>query len=79
LSNGEGARFVADEPQCKIQALAVPGVTVVGNSHGCSPLQFMRFWAKKNLTEINHKVSVFAKGLRRLFSLASQGNARADT
>jgi hypothetical protein len=34
LTNGEGAGFVANQTQRKIQALAVPGITVVGHSHG---------------------------------------------
>jgi hypothetical protein len=35
-----------------------------------SSLQFTSFRAKKNLTEINHKVSVHAKGFRREIAAA---------
>ncbi len=34
LADGEGARLVVYQPQCEIQALAVPRVSVVGYSHG---------------------------------------------
>src|SRR3974390_2863566 len=40
-----------------------------------SPVQFMRFWGKKNLTEINHKVSVAAKGFRRLLASVFGGKS----
>ena len=34
LTNGESARLVANQAQRKIQALAVPRITVIGHSHG---------------------------------------------
>jgi hypothetical protein len=34
LTNGERAGFVANQAQREIQALAVPGVTVIRHSHG---------------------------------------------
>jgi hypothetical protein len=33
-------------------------------------VQFRRFWVKKNLTEINHKVSLIAKRFSRDFAAA---------
>ena len=35
---------------------------------GSLMVQFARFWLKKNLTEINHKVSVIAKWFRRVIA-----------
>src|ERR1700693_5620294 len=69
LTNGERARFVANQAQRKIQALAVPGVAVIRYSHGWLPLmQFGGFRIKNKLTEINHKVSVVAKWFRRVIA-----------
>jgi hypothetical protein len=64
--DGEGSRLVTDQSQREIQALPVAGISVVGHSHGAAPggLQFEVFRAEKNLTEINHKVSVPAKRFR---------------
>ena len=71
LANGEGAGFVADQPQRQIQSLAVPCIAVIGHSHGrllwCN---YCGFGLKKNLTEINHKVSVVAKWFRCLIAAA---------
>jgi hypothetical protein len=64
---------VADQPQCKIKFLPVSGVAIVGHSHGQLLLQFRRFWVKKNLTEINHKVSLTAKRLSPDFAAAFAG------
>src|SRR5271165_1843480 len=66
LTDGMGARFVANQTQREIQALAVPRVAVIGHSHGGLPWQFVWFGVKKNLTEINHKVSVIAKWIPRV-------------
>jgi len=48
-----------------------------------SLVQFARFWAKKNLTEINHKVSVIAKWFRRVitavFAVKCAGAAQNPT
>jgi hypothetical protein len=66
LANGEGAGFVADQSQRQIQSLAVPCIAVIGHSHGRLPpwCNSRGFGLKKNLTEINHKVSVVAKWFR---------------
>jgi hypothetical protein len=84
LANGERAGFVANQAQRQIQALPVPGVTVIGHSHGrllwCNSL---RFGSKKNLTEINHKVSVIAKWFRHViaavFAVKCAGAAETPT
>src|SRR5208282_3489115 len=48
-------------------------------SWSASLLQFTRFWVKKNLTEINHKVSVHARGLRREIAGAFAAKCAAAT
>jgi hypothetical protein len=69
---------MADQAQRKIETLAVPRVTVIGHPHvpllGCNSSGLAR---KKNLTEINHKVSVFAKWSLKQLPLRSQRNAQA--
>jgi hypothetical protein len=70
LADGKGAGFVADQPQRKIEFLPVSRIAIVGHSHGRPPLQFTRFWVKKNLTEINHKVRLSAKWFLRDFAAA---------
>jgi hypothetical protein len=70
LTDRERASFVANQPQCKIQPLSVPRITVVGYSHGRPLFCDLRgFGIKKNLTEINHKVSVIAKWFRRVIAV----------
>jgi hypothetical protein len=41
-----------------------------------TPVQFTWFWVKKNLTEINHKVSVIAKRFRREFAAGFVGKCQ---
>src|SRR5258708_12858318 len=79
LTNGERAGFVANQAQREIQALAVPPVAVIGHSHGRLPwCNSPGFGLKKNLTEINPKVSAIAKWFRRLIpSLFSPTRAAA--
>jgi hypothetical protein len=60
--------FVSNQPQRQIQTLPVPRITVVRHSHGRPLCDLRDFGIKKNLTEINHKVSVIAKWFRRLIA-----------
>src|ERR1700678_2809027 len=69
LTNGEGAGFVANQAQRKIQALPVLRITVIGHSHGRLPCGNSRgLGVKNNLTEINHKASLIAKWFRRVIA-----------
>jgi hypothetical protein len=65
LTNCERSGFVANQPQRQIQTLPVSRITVVRHSHGLPLCDLRGFGIKKNLTEINHKVSVIAKWFRR--------------
>jgi hypothetical protein len=57
---------VTYQPQRKIEFLPVSRVSIIGHPHGVLPVQFKRFWVKKNLTEICHKVSLLAKGIFKI-------------